>query len=115
MLHVFNKPTAGPFAYELGYGVSNATRNILIYDYGGGTIDVTVLGLSVKVLDVKATSGSASLGGEDIDVEIQEKVLSKILCQVEQEKGGEAAHEFVKNIRAEPSALAKIRAECKLA
>ena len=43
------------------------------------------------------------------------KVLSKILCQVEQEKGGEAAHELVKNIRADPSALAKIRAKCKLA
>ena len=73
-----------------------------------------MLGLFDKVLDIKATSGSASLGGEDIDVEIQEKFLSKILCQVEQKKVREAAGELVKNIRADPSASATIRAECKL-
>ena len=73
MLRVVNEPAAGTFAYELRYGYSNVTRNILIYDYGSGTFDGTVLGLSDKVLDVKATSGSSSLGGGHIEVEIQEK------------------------------------------
>ena len=68
VLRVVNEPTAGAFAYELGYGVSNVTRNSLIYDYDGDTSDATLLALPDKVLDFNATSGSASLGGEDIDV-----------------------------------------------
>ena len=65
-----------------------------------------MFGLSDKILDVKATRGSASLCGEDINVEIQEKVFSQILCHAEQEGCQEAALELVKNIRADPSALA---------
>ena len=71
LLRVVNEPSAGAFAYGFCYSVSNVTSNILIYDYGVGTFDVSILSLSDRVLDVKTTKCFASLSGEYIDVEIQ--------------------------------------------
>lgn len=62
---ILNEPTAA----ALDYGLSNLTecKNILVYDLGGGTLDVTVLELFEGVIDVKASSGNNHLGGKDFD------------------------------------------------
>jgi molecular chaperone DnaK len=62
---IINEPTAA----ALDYGLSNLkeTKNVLVYDLGGGTLDVTVLELFEGVIDVKASSGNNHLGGKDFD------------------------------------------------
>jgi molecular chaperone DnaK len=62
---IINEPTAA----ALDYGLSNLKecKNVLVYDLGGGTLDVTVLELFEGVLDVKASRGNNHLGGKDFD------------------------------------------------
>lgn len=70
---ILNEPTAA----ALDYGLSNlgACKNILVYDFGGGTLDVTVLELFEGVIDVKASSGNNRLGGKDFDGIIMERLM----------------------------------------
>jgi molecular chaperone DnaK len=62
---IINEPTAA----ALDYGLSNLKeyKNVLVYDFGGGTLDVTVLELFEGVIDVKASCGNNRLGGKDFD------------------------------------------------
>jgi len=62
---IINEPTAA----ALDYGLDNLTecKQLLVYDFGGGTLDVTVLELFEGVLDVKSTCGNNKLGGKDFD------------------------------------------------
>ncbi|MDR1587704.1 MAG: Hsp70 family protein [Treponema sp.] len=62
---IINEPTAA----ALDYGLSNLKecKNVLVYDLGGGTLDVTVLELFEGLIDVKASSGNNHLGGKDFD------------------------------------------------
>jgi molecular chaperone DnaK len=62
---IINEPTAA----ALDYGLSNLKecKNVLVYDLGGGTLDVTVLELFEGVIDVKASNGNNRLGGKDFD------------------------------------------------
>ncbi|MDR1204859.1 MAG: Hsp70 family protein [Peptococcaceae bacterium] len=62
---ILNEPTAA----ALDYGLENLSecKNILVYDLGGGTLDITVLELFEGVIDVKAGSGNNHLGGKDFD------------------------------------------------
>jgi molecular chaperone DnaK len=62
---IINEPTAA----ALDYGLSNLKecKHVLVYDLGGGTLDVTVLELFEGVIDVKASSGNNRLGGKDFD------------------------------------------------
>ncbi|GHV70284.1 chaperone protein DnaK [Spirochaetia bacterium] len=62
---IINEPTAA----ALDYGLSNLKecKNVLVYDLGGGTLDVTVLELFEGIIDVKASSGNNHLGGKDFD------------------------------------------------
>lgn len=66
VLRIINEPTAAAIAYGLN-NKSNQERNIIIYDVGGGTLDVTLLSLDEGIFEVKATSGDTHLGGEDFD------------------------------------------------
>jgi heat shock 70kDa protein 1/2/6/8 len=66
VLRIINEPTAAAIAY--GLDKQQATdKHVMIFDFGGGTHDITVLELSEGVFEVKATSGDTHLGGEDID------------------------------------------------
>ena len=69
VLRVINEPTAAAVAYGLDNKseTADAERNILIFDCGGGTFDVTVLSIEGGLFEVKATGGDPHLGGEDID------------------------------------------------
>ncbi len=64
VLKVINEPTAASLAYGLG---KKKNEKVLIYDFGGGTFDVTILNVSPEVVEVIATGGEAHLGGNDFD------------------------------------------------
>ena len=66
VLRIINEPTAAALAYGLDKISSNET-NILIFDFGGGTHDVTLLTLEEGLFQVVATCGNSHLGGEDMD------------------------------------------------
>jgi len=65
ILRVINEPTAAAIAY--GLDKTGGEKNILVYDLGGGTFDVSLLSIDDGVFEVLATSGDTHLGGEDFD------------------------------------------------
>jgi len=65
VLRVVNEPTAAALAYGLDKG--DQERNIIVYDLGGGTFDVSLLSVEEGVFEVRATAGDTHLGGEDFD------------------------------------------------
>lgn len=67
VLRIINEPTAAAIAYGLDKGSGKGERNVLIFDLGGGTFDVSVLTIEDGIFEVKATAGDTHLGGEDID------------------------------------------------
>lgn len=70
VLRIINEPTAAAIAYGLGSGKSEKERNVLIYDLGGGTFDVSLLHIQGGVFTVKATAGDTHLGGQDFDTNL---------------------------------------------
>ena len=71
VLRIINEPTAAAIAYGLDKKRSGE-QNILIYDLGGGTFDVTVMTIEEGIFEVKATAGDTHLGGEDFDRRMME-------------------------------------------
>jgi len=65
VLRIINEPTAAAIAY--GLDKSGGERNVLIFDLGGGTFDVSLLSIEDGIFEVKATAGDTHLGGEDFD------------------------------------------------
>jgi L1 cell adhesion molecule like protein len=66
ILRIINEPTAAAIAYGLDKGTTGE-RNVLIFDLGGGTFDVSILSIEDGVFEVKSTGGDTHLGGEDFD------------------------------------------------
>jgi len=66
VLRIINEPTAAAIAYGLDKKVAGE-RNVLIFDLGGGTFDVSLLTIEEGIFEVKATAGDTHLGGEDFD------------------------------------------------
>jgi len=66
VLRIINEPTAAAIAYGLDKKV-DGERNVLIFDLGGGTFDVSILTIEDGIFEVKSTSGDTHLGGEDFD------------------------------------------------
>ena len=66
VLRIVNEPTAAAIAYGLDKN-SDTEKNVLIFDLGGGTFDVSLLSIDGGVFEVKATAGDTHLGGEDFD------------------------------------------------
>ncbi len=71
VLRIVNEPTAASLAYGLGLNPDEA-KNILVYDLGGGTFDVSVLKIEAGVFEVLSTHGDTYLGGDDYDRAIAE-------------------------------------------
>ncbi len=65
VLRIINEPTAAALSY--GLEKEGEMNNIIIYDFGGGTFDVSLMSITEGVFEVLATSGDTFLGGEDID------------------------------------------------
>ena len=73
---IINEPTAAALAYGLGQGDEH--KNILVYDLGGGTFDVSVITLQDGVLEVRSSDGNKNLGGEDFDWRLVDWMAERI-------------------------------------
>ncbi|XP_033732715.1 endoplasmic reticulum chaperone BiP-like [Pecten maximus] len=78
VMRIINEPTAAAIAY--GLDKQDSEKNILVFDLGGGTFDVSVLTIDQGVFEVLSTNGDTHLGGEDFDLRVMEhffKVIKK--------------------------------------
>jgi len=96
VLRIINEPTAAALAYGLE---GKGEQTIAVYDFGGGTFDVTILQIGDGVFEVKSTNGDTHLGGDDLDLTIVDW----------------AANEFQADngidLRSDPAALQRLRVE----
>ena len=74
VLRIINEPTAAALAYGIS-GKTNGT--VAVYDFGGGTFDISILDVSEGVFQVRSTRGDTFLGGEDIDMRISAFLLKE--------------------------------------
>ncbi|MBN1645101.1 molecular chaperone DnaK [Candidatus Woesearchaeota archaeon] len=81
VVRIVNEPTAASLAYGLDKG--DKEQKILVFDFGGGTLDVTIMEFSEGVFEVKSTSGDTQLGGTDMD----DILVNFIVKKFEQETG----------------------------
>jgi len=77
---VINEPTAAALAYGL---TKKKDQQILVYDFGGGTFDVSILDISEDAIDVIATGGDTHLGGDDFD----QKIMDWLVSQFKKDQG----------------------------
>ena len=82
VVRIINEPTAAALAYGLDKGTDKDQR-ILVFDLGGGTLDVTIMEFSDGVFEVLSTSGDTQLGGSDMD----EAITSYVLKEFQKETG----------------------------
>jgi len=102
VLRIINEPTAAAIAYGLDKK-GKGEKNVLIFDLGGGTFDVSLLTIDEGVFEVKATAGDTHLGGEDFDNKLVEYCAADFL----KKKGID--------IRKNPRALRRLRTQCEKA
>ena len=79
VVRIINEPTAASLAY--GLDKANKDLKILVFDFGGGTLDVTIMEMGGGVFQVKSTSGDTQLGGTDMDNALIEYVLQEFKNQ----------------------------------
>ena len=80
MLRIVNEPTAAALAYGLD---KKKDETIAVYDFGGGTFDISILEVGEGVVEVKATNGDTHLGGDNID----QRVIDWIVAEFKSEQG----------------------------
>ncbi|CAN0900040.1 Heat shock 70 kDa protein BIP1 [Linum grandiflorum] len=102
VVRIINEPTAAAIAYGLDQE-KGKEKNVLVYDLGGGTFDVSVLAIDNGVFEVLSTSGDTHLGGEDFDHRMMDYFIKLI-----QKK-------YNKDISKDNKALGKLRRECERA
>ena len=78
VLEILNEPTAAAMAYGLTQNHHAEERNILVYDLGGGTFDVTIINVSPKGLNVVCTDGNHLLGGKNWDEVMQGMLVDRL-------------------------------------
>jgi len=100
-LRIINEPTAAAIAY--GLDKKDGEKNILVFDLGGGTFDVSILTIDNGVFEVVATNGDTHLGGEDFDNRVMEHFIKLF-----KKKSG-------KDIRKDNRAVQKLRREVEKA
>jgi molecular chaperone DnaK len=79
VVRLVNEPTAASMAY--GLDKSDKELKILVFDFGGGTLDVTVMEFGEGVFEVKSTSGDTQLGGTDMDVALVDYIVEEFKKQ----------------------------------
>ncbi|HLP57252.1 MAG TPA: molecular chaperone DnaK [Candidatus Deferrimicrobium sp.] len=75
VLRIINEPTAASLAFSLDL---SRKHNVLVYDFGGGTIDISILDIQNDVIKVLATAGDINLGGNDFDMMIANQLVDEI-------------------------------------
>jgi heat shock protein 1/8 len=104
VLRIINEPTAAALAYGLDrIGKDAGEKHVLIFDFGGGTHDLSVLTLDDGVFEVKATAGDCHLGGEDLD-----NTLVSYCCD-------EFKKKYKVDISSSAKALRRLRTACERA
>jgi heat shock 70kDa protein 1/2/6/8 len=100
---IINEPTAAAIAYGLDHKNANSTgeKNVLIFDLGGGTFDVSLLTIEEGIFEVKATAGDTHLGGEDFDNRMVNYFIQ------------EFRRTHNKDISGNPKALRRLRTACE--
>ena len=95
VLRLINEPTAAAMAY----GIRNLDKEeqLLVFDFGGGTLDVTILEMVEGVMDVIASFGDPQLGGKDIDQAIQNRFLKQFKAK---HPGAEVSNHAVMSLKA---------------
>jgi len=84
VVRIINEPTAAALAYEVD---ETRRKHILVYDLGGGTFDVSVVGLEKDVVEVLASHGNNHLGGDDFDA----RILDHLCDWLKRERGADPA------------------------
>ena len=79
VLRLINEPTAAALCYGLGKNLNNSDKHIIVYDLGGGTLDVCLLYISDGVYEVLGSCGNNNLGGSDFDNKIMEYVINEFI------------------------------------
>jgi L1 cell adhesion molecule like protein len=102
VLRIINEPTAAAIAYGLDKQ-PKGERNVLIFDLGGGTFDVSLLTIEEGIFEVKATAGDTHLGGEDFDNRLVNHFVQ------------EFKRKNKKDISDNPRALRRLRTACERA
>merc|ERR1711896_28322 len=102
VLRIINEPTAAAIAYGLDKKTAGET-NVLIFDLGGGTFDVSLLTIDDGIFEVKATAGDTHLGGEDFD--------NRMVNHFVQEFKRKHKKDFTSN----PRAMRRLRTACERA
>ena len=103
VLRIINEPTAAAIAYGLK-NTSNEEKNVLIFDLGGGTFDVSLLSIDEGIFEVTATAGDTHLGGEDFD----SNMVSYFIKEFKRKNRG-------KDVSSNPRALRRLRTACERA
>ncbi|CAL9055154.1 unnamed protein product [Musa banksii] len=105
VIRIINEPTAAAIAYGLDKkaGGSSGEKNVLIFDLGGGTFDVSLLTVEEGIFEVKATAGDTHLGGEDFDNRLVNHFVQ------------EFRRKHKKDISGNPRALRRLRTACERA
>jgi heat shock 70kDa protein 1/2/6/8 len=80
ILHIINEPAATAIAYRLDKKVLGE-RNVLIFDLGRGTFDVSLLAIEEGIFEVKATAGDTHLGSEDFDNHLVNHFVQEFKCK----------------------------------
>src|SRR6185436_14939679 len=93
VIRIINEPTAASLAYGLD---KRHTGVIAVYDFGGGTFDISILRVEDGVFQVLATNGDTHLGGDDIDMLLVQQILADASYGV---AGGGRTPEQVQEIR----------------
>ncbi|XP_010458176.1 PREDICTED: probable mediator of RNA polymerase II transcription subunit 37b [Camelina sativa] len=101
VVRIINEPTGAAIAY--GLDKKDGESNILVYDLGGGTFDVSILTIDNGVFEVLSTSGDTHLGGEDFDHRVMDYFIKLV------------KKKYNKDISKDHKALGKLRRECELA
>merc|ERR1712170_311261 len=101
VMRIINEPTAAAIAY--GMDKKEGEKNVLVFDLGGGTFDVSLLTIDNGVFEVVATNGDTHLGGEDFD----QRVMDHFIKLYKKKKG--------KDIRKDNRAVQKLRREVEKA
>ncbi|KAL7283565.1 heat shock protein HSS1 [Trametes coccinea BRFM310] len=102
VLRIINEPTAAAIAYGLDKK-AQGERNVLIFDLGGGTFDVSLLTIEEGIFEVKATAGDTHLGGEDFDNRLVNHFVQ------------EFKRKYKKDLSSNPRALRRLRTACERA
>uniref|UniRef100_A0ACD5WB62 Uncharacterized protein n=1 Tax=Avena sativa TaxID=4498 RepID=A0ACD5WB62_AVESA len=104
VMRIINEPSAAAIAYGLDKLSSNGeVKTVLIFDLGGGTMDVSIISIQRGVFTVKATSGDTHLGGQDLNSRMVEHFLQDFLKR------------HKSDIRSNPRALMRLRTACERA